>query len=225
MKTLLTINPHSFIDVITNSSTELFVCDTDKTAEMVDEMLQSFNPPVGEYAKPWVFDIQEYREFKKQENEIRKNWKTGDQWQEGDRYPDNKYSQVSGWFYDLENEEDLEYLRKQYIEEGDRSSHCYRSWDNGIYGDRLASAQTNSKDLRTSWDARKAEVNVIYSEIKALDEKPDWWINPIKYSGYEKDIASLDGKVMLFSESDNSMDYDCFGHIERLFNATRYHLG
>jgi hypothetical protein len=33
------INIHSFVDVITNSSTELFVCDTDKALETVKSMV------------------------------------------------------------------------------------------------------------------------------------------------------------------------------------------
>lgn len=41
-KDTIIISVHSFVDVITNSSTELFVCDTDKSVEtvraMVDEM-------------------------------------------------------------------------------------------------------------------------------------------------------------------------------------------
>lgn len=35
------INIHSFIDVITNSSTELFVLDTEKSLEVVREILES----------------------------------------------------------------------------------------------------------------------------------------------------------------------------------------
>lgn len=41
MKQSLIINTHSFIDVITNSSSELFICDTDKSIEFVKEILQS----------------------------------------------------------------------------------------------------------------------------------------------------------------------------------------
>jgi len=37
---MVKINFHSFVDVITNSSTELFVLDTDKSVEMVKELLQ-----------------------------------------------------------------------------------------------------------------------------------------------------------------------------------------
>jgi len=37
---VMVFNVHSFVDVITNSSTELFVCDTEKSAEAVGELLR-----------------------------------------------------------------------------------------------------------------------------------------------------------------------------------------
>lgn len=40
MKNVIVINLHSFVDVITNSSTELFVCDTDKSIETVESILR-----------------------------------------------------------------------------------------------------------------------------------------------------------------------------------------
>lgn len=40
MTDLLVINYHSFVDVITNSSSELFVCDTKKTVAQVKEILK-----------------------------------------------------------------------------------------------------------------------------------------------------------------------------------------
>jgi hypothetical protein len=40
MKHIIVIEPfHSLIDVITNSSTEIFICDTDKNEEAIKEML------------------------------------------------------------------------------------------------------------------------------------------------------------------------------------------
>jgi len=39
-KELLIVEPHSFIDVITNSSSELFVCDTSKSLEFVKDYLR-----------------------------------------------------------------------------------------------------------------------------------------------------------------------------------------
>lgn len=39
-KQIMSVNIHSFVDVITNSSTELFVCDTDKSIETVETILR-----------------------------------------------------------------------------------------------------------------------------------------------------------------------------------------
>lgn len=39
MKNILTISAHSFVDLITNSSSELFVCEGDKTIEAVKDIL------------------------------------------------------------------------------------------------------------------------------------------------------------------------------------------
>lgn len=41
MKTALQISTHSFVDLITNSSSELFVCDSKKTIETIKEILQT----------------------------------------------------------------------------------------------------------------------------------------------------------------------------------------
>lgn len=40
MKTLMIIDVHSLVDVITNSSTELFILDTNKSVTLVTEILQ-----------------------------------------------------------------------------------------------------------------------------------------------------------------------------------------
>ena len=39
-KLIFVIQPHSIVDVITNSSTELFVIDTDKSMETIKDILQ-----------------------------------------------------------------------------------------------------------------------------------------------------------------------------------------
>ena len=38
---ILIINPHSTVDVITNSSSELFVCDTDKSVTLVEDYIHA----------------------------------------------------------------------------------------------------------------------------------------------------------------------------------------
>lgn len=39
MKTILVVQPHSFVDVITNSSTELFVCGKDMSLDIVQTVI------------------------------------------------------------------------------------------------------------------------------------------------------------------------------------------
>lgn len=48
MKQILRFKLHSLIDVITNSSTEIFICNTDKSVEMVTELLKEM---LGTYCK------------------------------------------------------------------------------------------------------------------------------------------------------------------------------
>lgn len=64
MKQALLINTHSFVDVITNSSTELFVCDTDKTVDAIKDILKGIGADslvnigiIGKGEKPyWMND-------------------------------------------------------------------------------------------------------------------------------------------------------------------------
>ena len=42
MKNLLVIPVHSFVDLITNSSSELFVCNGNKSVEAVKEIMAAF---------------------------------------------------------------------------------------------------------------------------------------------------------------------------------------
>lgn len=69
MKEVFIINVHSFVDVITNSSTELFVLDSDKTLETITALVKAkeaeYPPDYGHYVSvseveqcdiEWVMD-------------------------------------------------------------------------------------------------------------------------------------------------------------------------
>jgi hypothetical protein len=64
-KDTIIISVHSFIDVITNSSTELFVCDTDKSVEvvksMVDEMQERYPNEYGHRLSTCAMDPNDWR--------------------------------------------------------------------------------------------------------------------------------------------------------------------
>jgi hypothetical protein len=68
MKEVIVIkNIHSFIDVITNSSTELFVCDTDKTLSevtaLVKEKEEDWPSPYGYNVHVDTDKAEEYNDF------------------------------------------------------------------------------------------------------------------------------------------------------------------
>ena len=92
-KQISIINPHSFVDVITNSSTELFVCDTNKSVELVKEILASNSDLYG-YNEPFLFSIKEYRKNK------------------------NNYPFIDGWFKDADDYNDIKESRLEIIEYG-----------------------------------------------------------------------------------------------------------
>lgn len=58
MKTLLVVRPHSFVDVITNSSSELFVCNTDKPVALITEFLEDLLKVYNKFHKgtPEIFE-------------------------------------------------------------------------------------------------------------------------------------------------------------------------
>jgi len=60
MKYLFVINKHSFVDLITNSSSELFVCNTKKTVEMVESLLRKLletHNELGEMPNAYTFSF------------------------------------------------------------------------------------------------------------------------------------------------------------------------
>lgn len=224
MRTLFIINLHSILDVITNSSTELFVCDTNKTVEMIKEILAA-DPNVCGYKEPWIFNLKEYREFRKKERERIARW-------EETHEPcdcNNPYYAIEGWFYDTEDEEDMKYLREQFIEDGDRSGYYWISTRNP-YTDRIykveeKAAKTDPGKWEIQYKAKLTEIEKIYKEVEAMDVKPEWWINPNKFHYNEQPVNDLDGKIIIVGEDDNSISCDHFDWIENTFNAQRHHLG
>jgi hypothetical protein len=233
MKTLLVITPHSILDVITNSSTELFICDTNKTIEVVKEIL-SANPEIDGYSEPWVFSIKEYREWRDKKREAKKQGK------DLRKFYENNYNRISGWVFDDEDEENLEYLRKHYINIGNVSNDFWHVEHNHPFSERILEASERAineyklhkgdkaKDdeiWKIRFNAKQEEIQKIYDEIKACEVKPDWWINPIKYYYNTQPIRDLDGKILILSKSDNSISYESCEWIIDTFNASLHRLG
>ena len=73
MKNILVINSHSVVDVITNSSTELFVCDTNKTLDLVTEILTEMN--LIDYVHVYIYTDELYNKYiEKSKKEIKNSY-------------------------------------------------------------------------------------------------------------------------------------------------------
>jgi len=215
-----TIKIHSFVSEITNSSTELFVCNTEKTIEMVKEVLQKiisgYNMMTdGSYSmdvfeEPYIFSLKEFRRWKESEKKSKeKDW-------------NNKFHTIEGWFSDDEDSDSLRNLRIHYIEYGD-SRACLIS-DGSIFQGGIQEASFG-KDGEYDYQSRQKEVERIYKEIEKKKTKPDWWKKPWEYHYNSTLVKQLDGCVIITGSDDNSIPYDIWDIINSQLSGSNYHLG
>ena len=138
-----TIKPHSFVDVITNSSTELFTCHTEKSLDAVKEILKKIvdgynmmtdsNYTMDIFHEPWVFNLEEYRKWRNVFEKVCKAARKSKDWEEYEKMYDSNFQTIKGWFYDDENKEDLKYLRRHYIQSGNNAGGWWSSDRNPFY--------------------------------------------------------------------------------------------
>ncbi len=196
-KLCFAINPHSFIDVITNSSSELFVCDIDKSLETVKEMLESY-PGLSGYDEPWIFKVDEF--IKAKENNFERTFMGFER--------DYRYQELDGWMYVSNSDIFIIDERKNYIEESDKLVK-FIDW------------HERNKIVTDIYNEMEEQVKLF------PDETPAWWIDPFKASKYgcNYDARDYDNNIIIQSQDDNSIPYEYFDIIEKHFNATRIHMG
>lgn len=241
---ILVIPVQSISDLITNSSSEVFILDTGKTCEEVNDILKGFT---SGFAYPEVFSLKDYREWRKKlrSGEIEEGWS----------YPGTIFSIANGWFKDPEDEEDLLNLRmdflfdpfdtidygNEYIAHGYSSSYkepihdafieyLNKNWDKVAYDINrvLAEEEDDAVDCidwktlhRHSYWLKDALEDVAKEFLKSYDgPRPTVW----EISKAE-DVRRLDGKVLVVSNDDNSIPYDTWDKINSLFNGWNIHLG
>ncbi len=215
MKKIAIVEFHSFVDLITNSSSELFVCDTEKSLkavkEIIEKIISNYYDEMGQdipnsntiwtniFIEPYVikkdFDLSTYPN----QDDVNKvsDWDYyDDQRIEIDRklrlqfpYPDSQYEKTT-------------WQEKQ-------DNPIYKEYDEKYTKARIEAHQVIWKDRDAARDRIKK-----YFDLSKDNEC---------FISY--DIRVKKGNIILESADDNSIPYECWDRINTILHAVNYHLG
>lgn len=209
-------NINSVSDVITNSSSELFVINDKNTT--LDHLKNIINPILDGYYEPFVFNLDTFRKWVESSEE------------DNSTDIDACFQIIYDWFIDLEYPSGLTYyirdtLYKLRLED-------YIKLENSLLKELYA-------ELIKKYDTNYSSYKEIEAFLQTYDEdKINKIIDYLLNTNFEYDIRKLNGKIILLSEEENSIscsrkfnrsefaeDSDVFQWLEHNFNITYYHLG
>lgn len=209
-------NINSVSDVITNSSSELFVINDKNTT--LDHLKNIINPILDGYYEPFVFNLDTFRKWVESSEE------------DNSTDIDACFQTIYDWFIDLEYPSGLTYyirdtLYKLRLED-------YIKLENSLLKELYA-------ELIKKYDTNYPSYKEIEAFLQTYDEdKINKIIDYLLNINFEYDIRKLNGKIILLSEEENSIscsrkfnrsefaeDSDVFQWLEHNFNITYYHLG
>lgn len=209
-------NINSVSDVITNSSSELFVINDKNTT--LDHLKNIINPILDGYYEPFVFNLDTFRKWVESSEE------------DNSTDIDACFQTIYDWFIDLEYPSGLScYIRdaiyKLRLED-------YIKLENSLLRELYA-------ELIKKYDTVYFSCEKIEAFLQTYDEdKINKIIEYLLNTNFEYDIRKLNGKIILLSEEENSIscsrkfnrsefaeDSDVFQWLEHNFNITYYHLG
>lgn len=209
-------NINSVSDIITNSSSELFVINDKNTT--LDHLKNIINPILDGYYEPFVFNLDTFRKWVESSEE------------DNSTDIDACFQTIYDWFIDLEYPSGLTYyirdtLYKLRLED-------YIKLENSLLKELYA-------ELIKKYDTNYSSYKEIEAFLQTYDEdKINKIIDYLLNTNFEYDIRKLNGKIILLSEEENSIscsrkfnrsefaeDSDVLQWLEHNFNITYYHLG
>lgn len=209
-------NINSVSDVITNSSSELFVINDKNTT--LDHLKNIINPILDGYYEPFVFNLDTFRKWVESSEE------------DNSTDIDACFQTIYDWFIDLEYPSGLTYYIRDTIYK--LRLEDYIKLENSLLKELYA-------ELIKKYDTNYPSYKEIEAFLQTYDEdKINKIINYLLNTNFEYDIRKLNGKIILLSEEENSIscsrkfnrsefaeDSDVFQWLEHNFNITYYHLG
>ena len=231
---LLILDIQSVNDVITNSSSELFVLNTDKTCEEVNTILKTITTG---FRYPEIFHIEDYRKW-------RESTKGEDNFY---LYPYSLYGFIKGYFTDPEIKEDIIYKYRDFLFNPFKYEYIgtIRVYSMG-YEDHhqinidfwkyLGQYTKEIKDIISDYEPYSTYYEFYKDEYGLRYDLPDYFIENFinTYKGEipkeleipdKENVLNLDGKVLVLSEDDNSIPYDTWDKIRSMFDCYNVHLG
>ena len=213
MNNLIIIPIQSFSDIITNSSSELFVLNTNNTIQKVKEILNSIT---SGYQDPIIFNLESYNKWKEDNSSVSSLEST-------------YFNTVEDWLIDLDSEDSLfEYRLQAFcnIMEYNSLQVCYFRENNiPFYTEFMKFAKTIGLKSINSFsiyrENKEEKCKEFFNQFeKSGNTLPSWW-NPKE----EDTVQGLNGKVLLLSCDENSIPYESFDFINEILNGYNLHLG
>ena len=187
-------NINSVSDVITNSSSELFVINDKNTT--LDHLKNIINPILDGYYEPFVFNLDTFRKWVESSEE------------DNSTDIDACFQTIYDWFIDLEYPSGLTYyirdtLYKLRLED-------YIKLENSLLKELYA-------ELIKKYDTNYSSYKEIEAFLQTYDEdKINKIIEYLLNTNFEYDIRKLNGKIILLSEEENSIS------CSRKFNRSEF---
>lgn len=209
-------NINSVSDVITNSSSELFVINDKNTT--LDHLKNIINPILDGYYEPFVFNLDTFRKWVESSEE------------DNSTDIDACFQTIYDWFIDLEYPSGLTYYIRDTLYR--LRLEDYIKLENSLLKELYA-------ELIKKYDTNYPSYKEIEAFLQTYDEdKINKIIDYLLNTNFEYDIRKLNGKIILLSEEENSIscsrkfnrsefaeDSNVFQWLEHNFNITYYHLG
>jgi len=209
MKQLSVITISSFVDLITNSSSELFVCDTKKSLKAVKGIIEKI---ITNYYEEQDLPVPEiwgniFREPYFAESDFNL-----------DTYPDKRDIQIVR-DYNFFDEDERQIQRKTNEKFPEPLSIKGKTWE------EKAKDPVYQKWSKESNEYRIKESQFIWDERDAARERINKFFGGDNDVNISYDIKIKKGNIMLESASDNSVPYECWDRINSILGAQNYHLG
>jgi hypothetical protein len=251
MKNIFVVNTHSFVDLITNSSSELFVCNTSKSISFVEEVLKELIKNAGEEYSNCIGEIslskynldkhlvESFKSFQENDNKLYYSCLGKEENFKRKKIVSKK--DVVNSFLNNENleKEKTKKFNKIWINyslkkiKTEFNIFCEFLKQNKLYDNfkELLDEQLklNIKRLKNSQNTKHYRFSIIVNSIIPGGTTAE---NQYLCSVYNDFIELINcsitlekNQILIRSASDNSIPYDLFEIIEKTFNAERHHLG